>query len=154
MKKALFNIPVIIQFLVFSFFSGNAQNNSKDFDCFLISKVFKAGVIACHSYLKSDTIYLENTTDLDINCLKKNYRKGTIIDLKYLDSDTTLFIMPKLVIGLNYYDFKSKFLRFGLHRIHFIRETGNWETALQGNIEIYFERKKKSIIIKRVIRNF
>lgn len=154
MKKAFFIIPVIIQLLVFSFFVGNAQNNSKDKDCYLISKVFKAGVIAYHSYLKSDTIYFENTTDLDVNCLKKNYIKGTIIDFKYLDSDTTLFIMPKLVVGLNYYNFKSKFLRFGLHKIHFIQETGNWETALQGNIEIYFERKKKSIFIKRVVRNF
>lgn len=154
MKKVFFIIPVMIQLLTFNSLSGNAQNNLKAKDCYLISKVFKAGVIAYHSYLKSDTIYFENTTDLDANCFKKIYIKGTIIDFKYLDSDTTLFIIPKLVVGLNYYNFKSKFLRLGLHKIRFIRETGNWETALQGNIEVYFERKKKSIFIKRIIRNF
>ena len=154
MKRIFFIIPVIIQSLMFSSFLGNAQNNLSAKDCYLISKVFKVGVTAYHSYLKSDTIYFENTTDLDANCFKKVYMKGKIIDFKYLDSDTTLFILPKLVVGLNYYNFKSKFLRLGLHKIRFIRETGNWETALQGNMEIYFERKKKSIFIKRIIRNF
>lgn len=139
---------------MFSSFLGNAQNNLSAKDCYLISKVFKVGVTAYHSYLKSDTIYFENTTDLNINCFKKNRIKGLIVDFKYLDSDTTLFIIPQLVVGLNYYSFKSKFLRLGLHKVRFIQKTGNWETALQGNIEIYFERKKKSIFIKKIVRNF
>lgn len=156
MKRSLFIIPIIIQLLIFSSFLGNAQRNLRAKDCYLISKVFNIGVTAYHSYLKSDTIYFENTTDLDISCFEKIIIKGSIINFKYLDSDTTLFIIPKFVVGLNYYNFKSKskFLRLGLHKVHFIQETGNWETALQGNIEIYFERKKKSIFIKKIRRNF
>jgi hypothetical protein len=154
MKIQCLTFPILlVQLLISNSLACKSQNKQNRANCVSINNAFKAGMSNYHSYLKSDTIYFENTINLQNNCLKKTGFKFSIIDFMYLDKDTSVFMKPRLVVGLNYYDFKLNFLRMGLHKIRFIQETGNWETVLQGNIEIYLDKRKRLGRIRKIVKN-
>ncbi|MDR6561561.1 MULTISPECIES: hypothetical protein [unclassified Arcicella] len=144
---------LIIQIIILNTIPVSSQIGKERVDCQLVSIAFETGISKFHSYLKSDTIYFENTIGLCKDCIERSRFKFLIVNFNYLDNDTTLFLKPQLVIGLNYYNSKSKLVRMGLHKIQYKHETDGWEVALEGNIEIYFDKNKNSKRIKKIIRN-
>lgn len=122
-------------------------------NCKLIKVAFTKGLFEYRKISKKDTIYFESRIIGYDNCIEKYIEGVFLSELTYSEKDTILFSMPKMVISLSHFSTKNKFVRIGFHSVKY-EGLKRWDVSVSGNIEIYFDKKYRSIRIRKIIQNF